>query len=417
VYPGIARTHQNIKMKHLKLIKKGLDQTLHAFLNEWDSIFKDRGAIVILFIAVWVYPLVYSIAYQNNVIREIPVTMVDRDNSALSRQLIRMIGATQEIEVKQETGDFRDAEELFRDGESKGIILIPTDFERNIISGGQSHIGLYCDASYFLIYKESLRGTLRATGTLSAGIEIKRLMAAGVTPEAAKMQRDPVTMKSYTLYNPAGSYGSYVMPGLILVIIQQTLLVGIGMIGGARREKQKLLATSKNHEASAIFYTLTGRSLAYFFLYSFNLIFTQIVLYHWFGFPDKGSMLDMLLLMVPFLFSVIFMGLTVSLLLTRREHSIMMLVFLSPVVLFVSGMSWPATSLPPLLYKLAHIFPSTSVIPAYLRIRTMGGTLADVRPELLFLTGQMIVYGALAMLSYRIFLHRKNIRKNHAIGK
>jgi ABC-2 type transport system permease protein len=95
----------------------------------------------------------------------------------------------------------------------------------------------------------------------------------------------------------------------------------------------------------------------------------------------------------------------------------MMLVFLSPVVLFVSGMSWPATSLPPLLYKLAHIFPSTSVIPAYLRIRTMGGTLADVRPELLFLTGQMIVYGALAMLSYRIFLHRKNIRKNPAIGK
>jgi ABC-2 type transport system permease protein len=405
---GIARVHQNIKMKNLKFIRKGLDQIFHAFLNEWDSIFKDRGAILILLIAVWIYPLVYSIAYQNNVIREIPMTVVDNDNSALSRQLIRMIGATQEIEVKQETGNFREAEELFRDGKSKGIILIPEEFEKNILRGGQSHVGIYCDASYFLIYKESLRGSLRATGTLSAGIEIKRLMAAGATPEAAKMQRDPVTIKSYTLYNPAGSYGSYVMPGLILVIIQQTLLVGIGMIGGARREKQKLLATSKNHEVSAIFYTLTGRSLAYFFLYSFNLIFTQIVLYHWFGFPDKGSMLDLWLLMVPFLFSVIFMGLTVSLLLTRREHSIMMLVFLSPVVLFVSGMSWPATSLPPLLYKLAHIFPSTSVIPAYLRIRTMGGTLADVRPELLFLIGQMVVYGALAMLSYRIFLHRRN---------
>jgi len=113
------------------------------------------------------------------------------------------------------------------------------------------------------------------------------------------------------------------------------------------------------------------------------------------------------LLTIPFLFSVIFMGLTVSLLLTRREHSIMMLVFLSPVVLFLSGMSWPATSLPPLLYQLAHIFPTTSMIPAYLRIRTMGGTLQDVIPEFMFLTGQMIVYGILAMLSYRIFLHRK----------
>jgi len=158
---------------------------------------------------------------------------------------------------------------------------------------------------------------------------------------------------------------------------------------------------------SAIFYTLSGRSLAYFFLYGFNLIFTQIILYHWFGFPDKGAMIDVWLLMVPFLFSVIFMGLTVSLLLTRREHSIMMLVFLSPIVLFVSGMSWPVTSLPPLLYRLAHLFPSTSVIPAYLRIRTMGGSMVDVRSELFFLTGQMIVYGVLAMLSYKIFLHRK----------
>ena len=232
-------------------------------------------------------------------------------------------------------------------------------------------------------------------------------MASGSTLEMAKMQRDPLTLKTYTLFNPAGSYGSYVMPGLILVILQQTLLVGIGMIGAGKKERQKMLASSKNHEVSSIFYTLTGRSLAYFILYSLNLIFTLIVLAHWFNFPDKGSLIDIGLLTIPFLFSVIFMGLTVSLLLTRREHSIMMLVFLSPVVLFLSGMSWPATSLPPLLYQLAHIFPTTSMIPAYLRIRTMGGTLQDVIPEFMFLTGQMIVYGILAMLSYRIFLHRK----------
>ncbi|MEI6277351.1 MAG: ABC transporter permease [Prolixibacteraceae bacterium] len=396
-------------MKHFKFLSKGLDQIHHALMIEWDSIFKDRGALLILLIAVWVYPLVYSIAYQSNVIRNIPMTVVDRDNTALSRQLIRMVGATQEMEVKQETGDFKEAEELFGDGDSKGIILIPADFEKNLLKGGQAHIGLYCDANFFLIYKESLRGTLRAAGTLSAGVEIKRLIAAGTTPELAKMQRDPVTLRSYTLYNPAGSYGSYLMPGLILVIIQQTLLVGIGMIGGARREKQKLLAISQNHELSAIFFTLTGRSLAYFLLYSFNLIFTQIVLSHWFGFPDKGSVFDLWILMVPFLFSVIFMGLTVSLLLSRREHSIMMLVFLSPVVLFVSGMSWPASSLPPMLYRLAHVFPSTSVIPAYLRISSMGATLKDVRSELLFLIGQMFVYGALAMLNYRIYLHRKNV--------
>ncbi len=377
-------------------------------MSEWRAFLEDRGAILILFIAVWIYPLVYSIAYQNNVLREIPMTVVDRDNSALSRQLVRMIGATQEIKVEQETGDFREAERLFWDGDSRGIILIPSEFERKTLRGEQTHIGLYCDAGYFLIYKESLRGAIRATGTLSAAIEVKRLMASGVPMEEAKKQRDPLTLRSYTLFNPAGSYGSYLMPGLILVILQQTLLVGIGMIGGARREKQKLLASAKNHELSTIFYTLTGRSLTYFSLYSFNLLFTMIVLYRWFNFPDKGSLLNCWILMIPFLFSVIFMGLTVSLLMRRREHSIMMLVFLSPVVLFLSGASWPSGSLPPLLHHLAYIFPSTSMIPAFLRIRTMGATLADVRPEMLFLTGRMVVYGIITVLSYRVFLHRKS---------
>lgn len=389
----------------------GLVKIGNAFAHEWRSILKDSGAILILLVAVWVYPLVYAIAYQNNVIRDIPMTVVDCDNSSLSRQLIRMISATREIEVKQETGDFKEAEKLFRDGDSKGIILIPTEFEKNILKGIQTNVGLYCDAGYFLIYKESLSGTIRATGTLSAGIEIKRLIAAGATADAAKIQRDPIKLNSYTLYNPSGSYGSYIMPGMILVILQQTLLVGIGMIGGGQRERRKLIASAHNHEISLIFYTLTGRSLAYFTLYSFSLLFTQIILPDWFGFPDKGSTLDLWILMIPFLFSVIFMGLTVSLLMRRREHSIMMLVFLSPVVLFLSGMSWPATSLPPQLYLIAHIFPSTSMIPAFLRIRTMGGTLLDVRSELIVMTAQMIIYGLIAMLSYKIFLHRKSAQR------
>lgn len=402
---GIKNTRQNF------LTMKGIDQIGQSFSNEWSAILKDRGAVLILIIAVWIYPLVYSIAYQNNVVRDVPMAVVNLDNSALSRQLIRMIGATQEIKIARETGDFNEAEQLFRDDAAKGIIVIPANFETKILKGEQTHLGLYCDASYFLIYKESLRGTLRASGTLSAGIEIKRMMAKGSTTETAMKQRDPLTVKTYMLYNPAGSYGSYVMPGLILIILQQTLLVGIGMIGGARREKQKQLVSSDRHETQAILYVLTGRSIAYFCLSIFNLIFTEIILYRWFGFPDHGALFDVWLLMIPYLFSVIFMGLTVSLLLKRREHSIMMLVFLSPVVLFLSGMSWPATSLPPLLNKLAHIFPSTSMIPAFLRIRTMGGALTDAAPEFWFMLGQMVIYGVVAMISYRVFLHRQGNQK------
>ena len=126
---------------------------------------------------------------------------------------------------------------------------------------------------------------------------------------------------------------------------------------------------------------------------------------------DKGKFTDVLLLMVPYLFSVIFLGLFISTLLRRREHSIMLLVFLSPIVLFLSGLSWPFTSLPPLLFKLAHIFPSTSMVPAFLRIRTMGVPFGDVIPEFRFLLIQMIVYFLLACLGYHLAVKRQNSAK------
>jgi ABC-2 type transport system permease protein len=395
-------------------ILSGLDITWFEFVDELKTIFKDNGAMLILFFAVLAYPLVYSIAYKNNVVRDIPVTIVDLDHTSSSRQMVKMLGATKELRVAQEVGSLHDAKKLFWDGNSKGIIMIPEGFEKDLLKGFQTSVSVYCDASYFLLYKETLTGTIQATGTLSAGVEIKRLMAAGSGEEQAMQQRDPMPAKFYYLYNPSGSYGSYVMPGMILIILQQTLLIGIGMIGGAGKERRNNRIVKPGLRVrQGMFSVVFGKGLAYFVIYLANIAYTLVYLSKWFGFPDKGSFADICILLVPYLFSVIFLGLMISMLFRRREHSIMTLVFVSPIVLFISGLSWPVSSIPPLLYKLSHIFPSTSMIPAFLRIRTMGVSISDVRPELLFLVIQMIVYFIMASVAYKINvirqerLHRK----------
>jgi len=70
-------------------------------------------------------------------------------------------------------------------------------------------------------------------------------------------------------------------------------------------------------------------------------------------------------------------------------------------------MSWPASAIPQWLWGIAHVFPSTSMIPAFLRIQTMGVDLTAVKPQLIFLMGQMVVYFLLSSLAYRHFA-RKN---------
>lgn len=399
-------THFKKKIKDK--ITEGLDLTWFSFVDELKAIVKDRGAMLIFILAVFAYPLVYSVAYMNNVVRDIPVTVVDLDNTSSSRQMVRMIEATKEISVSQKVGSLHEARRLFWDGGSKGVVLIPEGFEKNLLKGFQASVSVYCDAGYFLIYKEVLTGAIQATGTLSAGVEIKRMMATGSSEEQAMLQRDPMPSKFYNLYNPSGAYGSGVMPGVILIILQQTLLIGIGMIGGAGKERRNNQEVKHGLRVRrGMFSVVLGKGLAYFVLYMANIAFTLAYVSKWFGFPDKGSFFDVYILLVPFLFSVIFMGIFISMLFRRREHAIMALVFVSPIVLFLSGLSWPSTSIPPLLYQVAHIFPSTSMIPAYLRIRAMGVPIDDVRPELLFMVCQMVVYFILATIGYKISVIRQ----------
>jgi ABC-2 type transport system permease protein len=198
------------------------------------------------------------------------------------------------------------------------------------------------------------------------------------------------------------------MPGMILVILQQTLLIGIGMIGGAGKERRNNQEIEPGIRVrQGMFSVVFGKGLAYFLIYLPNIAFTLVYLTKWFDFPDKGSFANVCILMVPFLFSVIFLGLLISMLFRRREHSIMALVFFSPIVLFLSGLSWPNTAIPPLLSQIAQVFPSTTMIPAYLRIRTMGVAISSVKPELLFLLIQMVVYFLIASAGYRISVIRQ----------
>jgi ABC-2 type transport system permease protein len=385
-----------------KNIAAGLELARFSFVDELKTVFSDNGALL-MFAAVIIYPIVYSIAYKNNVVRDIPVAIVDLDHTSASRQMKRMIDATKEIRISGESGSLEEAKKHFWDGNAKGVILIPEGFEKDLLKGQQASLSVYCDASNFLIYKETLNGTIAASGTLSAGVEIKRLMAAGTGEEAAMLQRDPVPEKFTSLYNMSGAYGSYIMPGLILIILQQTLLVCIGMIGGAGKEKRNNQEVIPGVRVrNGMFSVVFGKGLAYFIIYLVLIIFALIYLPDWFGFPQKGSFGDVLILVVPYLFSVIFFGFIISMLFHRREHAIMALVFISPVIFFLSGVPWPETSIPPLLYHAAHFFPSTTIIPAYMRIRTMGVPISGVRSELIFMVAQMLIYFVLAAFFFKI---------------
>jgi ABC-2 type transport system permease protein len=201
------------------------------------------------------------------------------------------------------------------------------------------------------------------------------------------------------------------MPGMIIIILQQTLLIGIGMVGGTAREtKRDSFMVPQTLKKGGVFPIVFGKTLSYLTLYSINCLITMLWLHKWFGYPDHASLLSLLVLILPFLLSVIFLGITLSVLFKRRESALIFMVFLSPIVLFLSGISWPVSSIPKVVYQLAHVFPSTLMIPAYLRLRTMGASLQSVSHEYWMMLIQMGCYFFTAVLAY-YFSSLHNARK------
>ena len=380
-------------MKNIKKHINNFELTAIHFTDELKTIFTDRGALLILVGAMFIYPIIYSIGYSKEILTDLPVAFVDQDHSVASRKYAAMIDATSELNIGLKPEDLGEAEKLLMENKISGVIVIPQGFEKDILSGNQANVAVYADASYFLKYKNTILAATYSDAYFSRAISVMRYMAEGKSIQQAKISSDPIQVQTHILYNPSSAYGSFVMPGITLVIIQQTLLIGIGLLGGSFSESKAspFLMFGQKRRREIMPY-LVGKTGAYLFISFFNIAFAVILVHRWFNYPDKAGITDVAMLLFPYLLSIIFLGIGLSTLFKHRESALVFMVFLSPVALFLSGLSWPVSALPDWLVILSKIFPSTTVIPAYLRLRTMGVDISEVKTELLQLYFQAGIY-------------------------
>jgi ABC-2 type transport system permease protein len=393
------------KMKTGKEHNPGcLELVVLHFKQELREVFADKGAMLILIGAMIIYPLVYSIGYSGEVLAELSFGVVDLDQSSLSREYTRMLDATNELDVTCQPFSLDEAEKLFMKDKIKGVLLIPKDFENKILNGKQAHVSVYADGSYFLKYKAEILASNTVNSYFNAGVSVKRYMIEGKSFDQAVVASSPISMHTHILYNPNASYGSFVMPGLILIIIQQTLLIGIGILGGSfsASKKTPFLLPAEKRRREVLPYLL-GKTGAYMLVSLFNVALAVILVHHWFNYPDKGNILHVMMMLFPFLLSVIFLGIALSTLFRHRESSIVFMVFLSPIALFLSGISWPVSAMPDWIVVLSKIFPGTTAVPAYLRLRTMGVGISGIRHDMIALYIQAAIYAVFTLVYF--YLH------------
>lgn len=390
---------------------KSILNILQVWYNELTTVMHDKGILIFILFVPLAYPLLYSYVYTNEVVREVPAAVVDESDSSLSRAFIRKMDASPDVRIHARCHNMAEAEELIKRQEVYGIVRIPSTFDRDIWQGGQTHVGLYCDMCSMLYYKALMLTVTNVSLEMNKDIKVERHLPA-TTDRQEEITRMPIEYDYISLYNPQSSFAAFLIPTVLMLIIQQTLLLGIGMSAGDTRERWQGSFLPFHRAYKHPLHIVTGKMLFYFLLYFVLGIYMFTFVTRSFALPQLGDYGTFLAFLVPFLLACIFLAMVLSALVYRREDCIMLFVFLSVPLLFLSGISWPGAAMPACWKYVSWLFPSTFGMNGYVRIQGMGASLHDVAFEYGGLWIQAGVYFLLACLLYRRQITRLIRNKN-----
>src|SRR5574344_1491362 len=373
---------------------------LEIWYNEFTTVMRDKGILIFIIFVPLCYPLLYSYVYTNEVVRDVPAAVVDDSNTQLSRKFIRHMDASPDVCIAAYCSNMADAEELLKQQKVYGIVHIPSSFILDLWHHEQTHVGLYCDMCSMLYYKALMITASNVSLDMNKDIKVERYIPA-TTDREKEIIRMPIDYDYVSLYNPQSGFAAFLIPPVLMLIIQQTLFLGIGMSMGDLRERYKEGVIQLDRTYCNPVNMVLGKTLFYFLIYLMIGIYMFTFITHSFGLPELGSYVTFLAFLVPYLLACIFLAMVFSLLIYRREDCIMMFVFLSVPLLFLSGISWPRPSMPLFWKYVSWLVPSTFGMNGYVRITGCGASLTDVAFEYCGLWIQTIVYFLIVCLAYR----------------
>lgn len=385
----------------MKKLRLNLYDIWTALSAEVRHVFSDSTVLLIFFIAPLLYPLIFCYMYRTENVENLPVAVVDEAVCSESKRFIHKLDATPEINVEYKCCNMHEAQELLKNNEIHAIFYFPKDFSQRLASMQTAHIGVFADMSSFYYYKAALLGSNAVLIDEMHTIELQRYAMAGLTGEDAKIQLQPISDEEITAFNPTGGYGSFFLPALFVLVVHQTLFLGICLLcGDARENKRSLKNIPARLRTRSIHRVAIGRALCYLLIYTPIIIMTMWFIPRWFQLPQLGNLYTILVFMLPFLLAVIFFGMTMGNLFVRQKLSPMLcFAFFSLVLFFLTGMVWPQCSIPKFWLWFSYLFPSTPGVQGFIKVSSMGASLADVRSEYLALWIQAAAYFATTVFS------------------
>ena len=368
--------------------------------REFRLFFANRTLLSVMIFAPIIYAVLIGFVYKEGKVTELPVIVVDQDNSPLSNKLTDMIEDSERLHIKQIKRENTGTQEDLLNSQAVLVVTIPERFEADVLQKRYPEVNTFINTANLLTANMASQGIQSVLGTFSAGIEIQGLMKKGV-PQAAT-QYEPFKSNYIRLFNPTGNYFTFMWPAVLAVVLQQVLLLAFAVSFASELQNRTFQTELMSYTRNSVL-AIFVKALPIWLL-TIGVLGFYYVMHGVFHAPMPVSLQPFVITTSMFVLAITFMGILFSVVIPDALKATQILMMFSTPAFLIGGFSWPLSSMPEGVQFIANLIPLTPFLNAHKILLIEQGSLQNVLPFVKHLGIQIVAYGVLAIaaLQYKM---------------
>lgn len=353
---------------------------------------RDRMTFVSLLSVTIGYVIVFGYAINPDP-RHIPTIVVDHDKSEFSRLYKAALQQSVYLEIDQRQLTSDQASEMLRRAQTSVVVEIPPDFTRNLLRGLPAQILVEADATDPV----SLNGAITSTGEVARQTAAHLFRKDGI--EAAFTGEPKLEVRVQRRFNPQGEQTFFIIPGLVGMILNVSLLVMTAM--SITKEKEQgsmefLLVTPTEPWEMII-----GKIIPTFLVGVVQVSIILAIAFLLFKLPLTGDPLALIALLLAYGITTLSVGILISTAAMSQMQAMQLSFFYFLPSILLSGFMFPYSGMPQWAQVISQGLPLTYFVRGSRGVFLKEFTLIDMWPHLWPIMLAGLVFGLLAVKSYR----------------
>ncbi len=343
----------------------------------------------------------FSCLFQTGIPRDLPVALVDSDNSASSRMLCRMIDNGPHIRLTTRYQGTFQAKAAMQHQDIYGVIEIGPDFEKNLLKGLQNEVVCYTNNQFITPAGLIKKDFSSALGTFSAGLNLKKRLLGNQSPQQAANSIQPVVIDPHVLFNPYTNYAYYLLPAMLPMMFQMVIMIlTINVLGTPLKNnlgRQWYKRGNQNGWAA-----LWGKLLPYTIYFIFMGIWMNLLLFNAMKIPSRAPLSQKILFTI---FVILIYQLTAAAFVGVSKNLRCALTFgggYAAIAFSFAAYTFPVEGLPHAIQALAQLFPFTHYMTFFTNRAIRGVPIQLTLSSLMGLVAYLILF----LATFPLFINR-----------